>query len=181
MARVHHGLRDIYVAKTKISGIINNPPRLFYREHDITSISRPTFEKIAYLLIYGGMPDNTEYHRFRKRILDYRKEFPLDILDILHQVCIKNTNVDYISLLRKGICLLSLKQDAQESIEETGIKLLSWMPVLTGAVYRIKNDILPWLENIEEGDLISAAYLQKHWIRQCGSMRNTGLIILHSP
>jgi len=59
------GLADITVCDSEICYIDGNEGRLVYRGYDAIELARhATFEEVAYLLWYGGLPRPTEFRAF---------------------------------------------------------------------------------------------------------------------
>ncbi|MBN2421868.1 citrate/2-methylcitrate synthase [Candidatus Woesearchaeota archaeon] len=166
MPIVHEGLRDIYVTETNICGIFSSsiPVKLVYRDQDITTLGDISYEKIAYLLIYGVFPDEDEYALFLNTLVTSRKKFPREIIGILEKINNKNKEIDSISLVRKGICLLSAwdhesNEKGTTSLTKKGIKLLAQLPLLTGIVYRIKTNKKPYFVSGGDSDKFPTAAL----------------------
>jgi citrate synthase len=77
------GLEGVIGGITQISEIDSERSRLVYRGFDVHDIAeKGSFEETAYLLLYGKLPNKTEFSNF-KETLAAEREVPAEIYDVL--------------------------------------------------------------------------------------------------
>ena len=126
--------------KSAITFINGEEGILRYRGYPIEQLaSKSTFLEVAYLLIYGNMPTETELGEFDNRIRRHTLIHE-DLKNLFHAM---PTNAHPMSVLSSGVSALStFYQDSldphdEEQVELSTIRLLAKMPVL--AAYSHKN------------------------------------------
>ncbi|MFV0239740.1 MAG: citrate/2-methylcitrate synthase [Lacrimispora sphenoides] len=153
---VKRGLRDksgdgVVAGLTKVSKILSNKTvngekvpcegQLFYRGYNIHDLvngvvreGRYGFEEIAYLLLFGDLPDESQLERFTKT-LGYSRTLPTNFV---RDVVMKAPSQDMMSCLARSILTLSSYDDKASDISvpnvlRQSLMLISVMPML--AVY----------------------------------------------
>jgi citrate synthase len=126
--------------KSAITFIDGDQGILRYRGYPIEQLAaKSTFLEVAYLLIYGNMPTESELSAFDERIRRHTLIHE-DLKNLFHAM---PTNAHPMSVLSSGVSALStFYQDSldphdDEQVELSTIRLLAKMPVL--AAYSHKN------------------------------------------
>jgi citrate synthase len=103
--KIHKGLVGLYVDESLITYIDGINGKLYYRGYPIKELcENSTFEEVAYLLIHGKLPSNSEFTAF-KDLLIKERNIPDNIISILKSF---PRNTTRIELLRTAISALSL-------------------------------------------------------------------------
>jgi len=139
------GLRGVTVADTKISFIDGDNGILLYRGYRIEQLAEAsTFLEVAYLILYGVLPDRTALQKFETVVREARslpdyvirnlKNFPRDAAPM--------------DVLQSSIAALSMsdpdvKDDSRTANLSMALRLLARMPVLVAAWHRISQGLEP--------------------------------------
>lgn len=153
---VKRGLRDkngngVVAGLTKVSKILSSKTvdgkklpcegQLFYRGYNIYDLvngvvrdGRYGFEEIAYLLLFGGLPNKEQLDRFTQT-LGYSRTLPTNFV---RDVVMKAPSQDMMSSLARSILTLSAYDDkandlSVDNVLRQSLMLISVMPML--AVY----------------------------------------------
>src|SRR5277367_1355265 len=93
------GLAGIVAGQTAISTVGKEGVGLTYRGYSIEDLaSQSTFEEVAYLLIYGHLPNQTELESYRKKLISLRG-LPVPLKTILENL---PANTSPMDVLRTG-------------------------------------------------------------------------------
>ncbi len=139
------GLRGVTVADTKISFIDGDKGILLYRGYRIEQLAEAsTFMEVAYLILYGELPDRTALGKFEKVVREART-LPDYVIKNL-----KNLPGDAapMDVLQSSIAALSMsdpdvKEESRTANLNMAVRLLSRMPVLVAAWHRISQGLEP--------------------------------------
>jgi 2-methylcitrate synthase/citrate synthase II len=133
------GLEGVIAGSTAISHV--NPDRnsLMYRGYDIKDLaSNASFEEVAYLLIKGDLPNQSEYGIFCDALKQERM-IPAQVLDAFQAFPKKAHPMD----LLKAACSLVAMHDPEvqdgsaEANTRKAIRLVAKFPLMIAASYRI--------------------------------------------
>ena len=132
------GLEGVPAGTTTISFV--NPERnsLMYRGYDIRDlVQNSNFEEVAYLLIYGHLPNQAQYDEFTATM---RKEraIPQTLLDTFKTFPKNGTPMD---LLRAGVGILTLHDpdkddDSHDANVRKAVRMTAKFPTVVAATYR---------------------------------------------
>jgi len=139
------GLRGVTVADTKISFIDGDNGILLYRGYRIEQLAKAsTFMEVAYLILYGVLPDRKALKDFERLVREARSlpEYVIENLKNLPQ------DAAPMDVLQSSIAALAmsdpdLKEDTRSANMTMAIRLLARMPVLVAAWHRIKEGLTP--------------------------------------
>jgi 2-methylcitrate synthase len=96
------GLRGITAGKTAICTCGSDIP-LSYRGYDILELAEQAgFEEVAYLLLYGELPNRTELDAYKARLKRLRR-LPAELKDVLERIPAKTHPME---MLRTGCSML---------------------------------------------------------------------------
>jgi len=149
--KIHKGLVGLYVDESLITYIDGINGKLYYRGYPVKELcTNSTFEEVAYLLIYGKLPSNSEFNAF-KDLLIKERNIPDNIISILKSF---PRNTTRIELLRTAISALSLYDPDDYDYTEPanirkGLRIVAKMPSLLAFAHRIQTN-LPLVEPSEE-------------------------------
>jgi citrate synthase len=149
-------VRGIKTAMTRISSVDGENGTLLYRGYRIEDLAaRSTFEEVAYLLIHGAMPNDTELREFSDFLIRERN-LPDEMIAFLLAV---PRRTPPMAVLQSGISLLSgfcpdLKDGSLQATRRKAGRLLAKIPTLICAWDRIRNG---WEPLAPDADLSHAA------------------------
>ncbi|MHA1509317.1 MAG: citrate/2-methylcitrate synthase, partial [Promethearchaeota archaeon] len=125
--------------------------KLYYRGYPVKELcENSTFEEVAYLLIFGKLPSNSEFKEF-KDLLIKERNIPDNIISLLKSF---PRNTTRIELLRTAISALSLYDPDDYDYTEPanirkGLRIVAKMPTLLAFAHRIQTN-LPLIEPSED-------------------------------
>jgi len=118
MSSDSRGLAGVTAGKTAISTVEASGDALFYRGYDIRELaSKSTFEAVAYLLIYGELPDNIQLTAYREKLQQMRT-LPAPLKAILEQLPADTNPMD---VLRTGCSALGCIEAERTTAEQVNI------------------------------------------------------------
>lgn len=139
---VHKGLVGVYIDETLISYIDGINGRLYYRGYPIQLLAdKCTFEEVAYLLIFGRLPNKTELSNFKQTLIEERN-LPDNVLRILQSFPRQTTRIE---MLRTAVSALSLydKEDyvyTEDANIRKGIRIMAKIPTVIAFSHRIQQN-----------------------------------------
>ncbi len=146
-AKTYKGLVGIYVDDSFITFIDGSGGRLYYRGYPLSDlVKNSNFEEVAYLLIYGKLPTNSELSAFTDELTKERN-IPDNVLSILKSY---PRNTTRIELLRTSVSALSLYDPddyvfTEEANIRKGIRIIAKIPTVLAFSHRIQTN-LPLVE-----------------------------------
>ena len=149
--KIHKGLVGLYVDESLITYIDGINGKLYYRGYALRELcENSTFEEVAYLLIHGNLPSNSEFSEFKDSLIKERN-IPDNIVSILKSF---PRNTTRIELLRTAISALSLYDPDDYDYTELanirkGLRIVAKMPTLLAFAHRIQTN-LPLVEPSED-------------------------------
>lgn len=139
------GLEGAITNETKIGYVDGQKGWLVYRGYNIFDLAEhSSFEETSYLLLFGKLPKDDELSDFKKKLVEYRK-VPEVVMDVLKSI---PKEVHPMSALRTGVSVLGCfdrkaEEVTSENDTEIGIKLISQMATIAGAIGRIRKEKEP--------------------------------------
>ncbi len=143
------GLAGIVAVQTGISSVDGPTSTLLYRGINIHELAdRAQYEEVAYLLLYGHLPNEKELGDFRFRLIANRW-LPAPTYDLLRRLPHDTVPME---MLRTGVSLLSfydpeIEDISPESTQRKAIRLIAQLPVLCAAYHRIRSGLEPIAAN----------------------------------
>jgi citrate synthase len=136
------GLEDVVVSTSDICFIDGQEGRLVYRGYDVNDlVAHSSFEEVAYLLWYGGLPSRKELEAHVKALsATANRRLPPKVVSILRALPKKTTPME---ALRTGVSALSaFDPDAADNSREAtlrkSMRLTAQMPTLVAAWERVR-------------------------------------------
>ncbi|MYT23660.1 bifunctional 2-methylcitrate synthase/citrate synthase [Streptomyces sp. SID7760] len=142
---IHRGLAGVVADTTAISTVVADTNSLTYRGYPVQDLAaRCSFEKVAYLLWYGELPDAGQLREFtaRERALRPLDRTTTEVLARLPQTC------HPMDVLRTAVSFLG----AEDPTEDDGspganltksLTLLARLPVVVAADHRRRHGLAP--------------------------------------
>ncbi len=121
------GLAGVIAGQTAISTVGKEGIGLTYRGYDIGALATSaSFEEIAWLLIYGELPDETELNHYRQRLMQLRT-LPAGLKQALEAIPATAHPMD---VLRTGCSMLGTLEPESDTHTQTDIadRLLATLP-----------------------------------------------------
>ena len=114
----NRGLAGVSAGKTAISTVEASGDGLFYRGYDIRDLAtNTTFEAVAYLLIYGELPDAAQLNHYQEKLQSLRT-LPDELKMILEQL---PANANPMDVLRTACSALGCIEAEQTTQQQTDI------------------------------------------------------------
>ena len=133
------GLKGIKAADSSICFIDGEIGKLIYRGYNIDDLcAHSTYEEVAFLLLYGELPNQTELDQFHDS-LNAHAIAPPEVLAVLKSL---PNDVPPMAALRTAVSVLGhydplAEEESDESNKENAIRLIAVLPTLTAAIRRL--------------------------------------------
>lgn len=159
-------LKDIVAGRTAIAQVEDRRP-LLYRGCDVKQLVEDgvSFERVAFLLIYGELPDDTngEYERFIT-VLQSRRRLPPEVDDFVAELA--KRLIDPMSIMRTAVSMLG-NLDREEmsntdrALRTKATRLLAQLPTVIGHIHsqQASHKPLQDLDRDSESDFAAHMYL----------------------
>ncbi|MBT8132061.1 MAG: 2-methylcitrate synthase [Gammaproteobacteria bacterium] len=125
------GLRGIKAGNTSICTVGSEGNSLHYRGYSIEELAEhSTFEEVAYLLLYGELPDQAQLDQYKSRLRDLRG-LPVALKKVLEQIPASAHPMD---VLRTGCSALGTfePEESFKQQDEISDRLLASFPSMLG-------------------------------------------------
>lgn len=131
------GLEGIVVGSTGISTVGKSGVGLTYRGYSIEELAdKSSFEEVAYLLLYGVLPNNKQLNEFQSKLINYR-DIPTNLKKMLQLIPATAHPMD---VLRTAVSFLgTLPGEDTGSIPEMATRLLALLPGVLLYWYHFQN------------------------------------------
>lgn len=138
---VRKGLENVVIDTTEICAVDGWTGELYFRGYNIYDlVENSSFEEVAYLLIYGKLPNKTELEVFKLQLITER-EIPKEVLSIL--LSFPREQSTRIELLRTAISALAIYDPddhvyTEEANIRKGLRIIARIPTILAYSHRIK-------------------------------------------
>ena len=132
------GLRGQVAGHTALSTVGKAGKGLTYRGYAIEELAeKATFEEVAYMLLYGKLPTQSEYDSYSEKLKSYRS-LPNELKEVLERIP-KNTHP--MDVMRTGCSMLgNLEPEGDFSNQhETADRILASLPSIITYWYRFSH------------------------------------------
>ena len=144
---VDKGLDGAVTNKSKVGYVDGDKGRLIYQGYPVEVLAENAdYEEVAYLLIFGKLPNETEYTEFSNNLKANRKmpEEVVKIMDIIYD----HEHSHPMSLLRTAVSVLGVLQKnvmdtSRENELRMGIHLIASLPTVIAALHRLRLGLKP--------------------------------------
>ncbi len=139
---VDRGLAGAIAADTKIGYVNGSKGWLIYRGYDVFDLSEhSTFEETSFLLLNGHLPTSAELAAFEEKLRSY-SQLPPSVIQVLREMPINETHP--MSALRTAVSFLgnwdpTADTTTVEAETEVAIRLIAQIPLLVGAIARLRH------------------------------------------
>lgn len=133
------GLRGQVAGRTALSNVGQSGDGLNYRGYDVRELaSRATFEEVAYLLLYGELPDSEQLDAYRCKLRSMR-DLPQPLKEVLERIPRDTHPMD---VMRTGTSMLGTLEPEQDfSLQyDVADRLLASLPTIMTYWYRFSHD-----------------------------------------
>ncbi|MBI1884403.1 MAG: citrate synthase [Chlamydiae bacterium] len=157
------GLEGIVAGLSAISEIEPKDERLTYRGYDVHELSQfSTYEEVAYLLLMGTLPNQSQLQVFSKELVKNR-EIPKPLLESLKYF---PKDAHPMDMLRTSVSLLSLfdpdrEGHSHEANLKKAMRLIAKIPTLIAASYRMSKGEIPLEPSTDSSHAQNFLYLLK--------------------
>lgn len=180
--KINRGLKGIYFERSGASDIDGAAGKLSYRGYDIDDLAeKGSFEEVAYLLIYGELPNAAELAAFDAALKAART-----LPDAVIQVIRATADGHPMDVLRTAVsALAAMEPDSQDASEAgfiaNGIRLTAQVPVIIAAHDNIRNGREPVAPNPDLGHAANWLWMLKGEEPSADAIRLADLdFILHA-
>jgi 2-methylcitrate synthase len=129
------GLRGIAAGSTALSSVGAGGDNLRYRGYDVEDLAElASFEEVAYLLLYGKLPNRAELDAYQKRLRGMRA-LPAALKEVLERIPAATHPMD---VLRTGVSMLGTlePEGAATNQDRVADRLLASQPSMLGYWHR---------------------------------------------
>ena len=152
------GLRGQSAGETALCTVGKTGTGLTYRGYDISELAEhATFEEVAYMILYGDLPDQTTLDTYRKKLKTLRG-LPEELKEVLERI---PANTHPMDVMRTGCSMLgNLEPEADFGQQnEVADRLLGVLPSIINYWYRFSHDGVR-IDVETEADSIAAHFLE---------------------
>lgn len=148
MSTKNIGLRNIEVADTKICAIEPENGKLIYRGYDIFDLAKnSTFEEVAYLLLFGDLPNKEQIEDFNSTLVS-KRNLPSSIIK---SMSLRPKSASPMDILQSTTSMLAdydenINDDSKEANTERAINLIAKFPTIVATWDRLRKN-LPVVEH----------------------------------
>ena len=151
------GLRGQVAGQTALSTVGKEGKGLTYRGYAIEELSeKASFEEVAYMLLYGNLPNQSELSEYKAKLKKYR-ELPSELKKVLELIPASAHPMD---VLRTGCSFLGNIEPEEDFSNQTDIadRLISIFPSVVCYWYRYSHDGVS-IETATDHDSIGGHFL----------------------
>ena len=133
------GLRGISAGETAIATVGKEDSELSYRGFDITELAElSTFEEVAYLLIYGDLPNSGKLDQYKIKLKSYRG-LPQPLKEVLERIPADSHPMD---IMRTGCSMLGTLEQEENFNQHINVatRLLAIFPSILLYWYHFTNN-----------------------------------------
>ena len=135
------GLRDVAACQTHLS-FVDPLGALYYVGYDLDRlVGRVSYEEVIHLLLFRKLPDENELDALKQKLFS-EMTLPNQIIKSIKEL---SENAHPMQVLRTSISKLSEYEDNAKKLSEAdsinrALNLISKVPTLVSAIYRIRNN-----------------------------------------
>lgn len=155
------GLAGVPATRSKIGLIDGQAGRLYYRGYDIQTLANEsTFEEVAYLLLVGRLPKQTELDDFVTELRSHRR-LKYRVIDLLKCLPESGHPMDALvaAMSSVGMFYPHSIMDSPEKRWGAAIRILTKMPTIVAAFHRIRSGDEPVRPRDDLGHAANFVYM----------------------
>ena len=136
---IYRGLKNVYVAESKICLIDHERGKIYYYGYDLDELAqKSSYEEVLYLLLHGRLPTRREFQEFLDRIRGSMRLDP-EVLEVMKRV---PKDIDMMEALRTVVSYMGNLRSrgpeyTREDVVDYTIDLVAKMPSIIGGLYRM--------------------------------------------
>ncbi|OGF50148.1 MAG: hypothetical protein A2231_11920 [Candidatus Firestonebacteria bacterium RIFOXYA2_FULL_40_8] len=144
---IDKGLDGAVTNKSKVGYVDGDKGRLIYQGYPVETLAEnANYEEVAYLLIFGKLPNEAEYAEFDSKLKAQRK-MPIEVVKIM-DIIYDHKHSHPMSLLRTAVSVLGVLQKnvmdtSRENELRMGMHLIASMPTVIAALHRLRLGLKP--------------------------------------
>ena len=142
--KLHRGLREVYIDRTKSSFIDGKAGKLYYRGYNIDDLAQNcSFEEVIYLVMMGNLPTVDELSDFKKELVAN-----MELSDAALEIIRITKSAHPMDVLRTTISALSafdpdVDDNSREAVIRKGLRLTAIAPTIIAAHHRLSSGQKP--------------------------------------
>ncbi len=152
------GLRGQVAGKTSLSTVGKSGSGLTYRGYDVSELAEQCiFEEVAYLLLYGELPTQTQLDEY-KATLKQLRDLPQALKDVLERI---PQDAHPMDVLRTGCSMLGNlepEDSFEQQLDKTN-RMLSAFPAIINYWYRFSHEGVK-IDCVTDAETIGGHFLQ---------------------
>jgi citrate synthase len=144
---IDKGLDGAVTNKSRVGYVDGDKGRLIYQGYPVEVLAENAdYEEVAYLLIFGKLPNVTEYAEFDKNLKNNRK-MPIEVVKIM-DIIYDHEHSHPMSLLRTAVSVLGVLQKnvmdtSRDNELRMGMHLIASLPTVIAALHRLRLGLKP--------------------------------------
>ena len=144
---VDKGLDGAVTNKSRVGYVDGDKGRLIYQGYPVEVLAENAdYEEVAYLLIFGKLPNEQEYVEFSQNLKANRK-MPVEVVKIM-DIIYDHEHSHPMSLLRTAVSVLGVLQKnvmdtSRENELRMGMHLIAILPTVIAALHRLRLGLKP--------------------------------------
>ena len=161
--QVDKGLDGAVTNKSRVGYVDGDKGRLIYQGYPVEVLAEnANYEEVAYLLIFGKLPNKTEYVDFDKKLKANRK-MPIEVVKIM-DIIYDHEHSHPMSLLRTAVSVLGVLQKnvmdtSRDNELRMGMQLIACMPTVIAALHRLRLHLTPIDPDLSLGHVENFLYM----------------------
>ena len=138
---IKKGLRDVYLDGTLLSFIDGRAGELYYYGYNIHDIAEnASFEEVAYLMLHGKLPTNSELAEFEQNLIKNRS-LPENVINVIKTISASHP----MDVLRTAVSAMgesdkNLLDNSKDSVLAKSIRLIAAVPTIVATHSRIREN-----------------------------------------
>jgi 2-methylcitrate synthase len=143
--RAKKGLEGVIFDTTAVSHVVPEEKSLFYRGYPVHELAEQCqFEEVAYLLLYGELPNKAQLAEF-SALERSSRELPTELIEVIKLLPLEGHPMDAVRTAVSFLGMLPEFAGAEtaESAVRKGVSLMAKIPTVIAAVRRLKLDESP--------------------------------------
>ena len=161
--QVDKGLDGAVTNKSRVGYVDGDKGRLIYQGYPVEVLAEnANYEEVAYLLIFGKLPNKTEYTDFDKKLKANRK-MPIEVVKIM-DIIYDHEHSHPMSLLRTAVSVLGVLQNnvmdtSRDNELRMGMQLIATLPTVIAALHRLRLHLKPVEPDLNLGHVENFLYM----------------------
>jgi citrate synthase len=162
---IDKGLDGAVTNKSTVGYVDGEKGRLIYRGFPVEVLAEnSTYEETAYLLLYGRLPNGSEYAEFTEKLKENRI-MPKEVVKVMN-VIYDHEHSHPMSLLRTAVSVLGVLQKnvmdtSRDNELRMGMQLIGVIPTVIASLHRLRLGLDIVEPSLEMGHIENFLYMMK--------------------